>query len=212
METLRKLTLFIVLLTAFGIGVLASKEPADYVADLKSLNTELNSQDITGQLRIQIQDDQVMLEVRADGLPPGITHQQYVYGFVSPTKAECPTPQHDENGDGVVDPDEIGAATGIRLIPLHDRPTSLELTEGKFPQADKEGKLHYRQTFSRKRLQKAMEEKFGMSENFANRTFILHGVSEEQQLPASTRSEEDKSLHPLIPIACGVLREGEWFD
>lgn len=203
MKSLRKLALFLFVLTVFGIGALFSKEPVDFVADLKSMNTELNDQDITGQLRIQFQENDLIIEVSAHGLPPSMSHHQYIYGFVSNTKAECPTPQHDENGDGIVDSEEVGSATGVRLIPLHDRPTSLELTQGKFPSADKEGKLFYRQSVNRKELQKSLEEKFGITDIILEeRTFILHGISADRDLPDNT----------LIPIACGAIRKGEWFD
>jgi hypothetical protein len=112
----------------------------------------------------------------------------------------------DANGDGIIDLIETREASGVTMVPLTDRPVSLEIGAQTYPKANDSGRLEYRQTIRLGQLESAMRKKFGTSTALEQRVVYIHGVPESTRLPDSVRSLEGVPAHVTLPIACAELQ------
>lgn len=178
-----------------------------YRADLSGVNQELTETEVQGTATLAIANDSVTITLDASGLPAGMMHMAHYHGFTDGQEATCPSPDADENGDGIIDMTEATQVIGQPLVPFNNDPTNLSTESQTYPTADSMGNLYYTQTVSLEELRNAMQQEHGITElDFSNFVVNIHGV-DEGNLPQSVQSQPGMPPHLTVPIACGKLEE-----
>lgn len=81
--------------------------------------TELNDSGVTGHVNVLHKHGQVRVNLTGHGLEAGQVHAQHIHGFVdSDQEARCPTPDLDQDGDGLISFSEGLPAYGPVVITL----------------------------------------------------------------------------------------------
>lgn len=177
-----------------------------YVAPLEPLNPSVAGEAFSGEARFTITGDQLVITVKASGVPAGIEHWQHVHGFADGRVAACPTMEADANGDGLVDVIETEPIAGITMIPLNGDPVRMDVTDATYPVASSTGSLSYTKTVSLAALEQAFAKAFpGQRLSLERRVVFLHGVPASTSLPATVASLGTIPAHVTLPIACGVV-------
>lgn len=206
MTNYRKVSLVGISLLALSgfIGTSAAQER--YVAELRPLNAEALGRSAGGTATLHVEDGRLTITVAADGLAPETMHLQHYHGFPEGKDASCPTPQADTNGDGFIDLIETEATAGTTMVPFHDDPASLDIASETYPVATEEGAVRYSQTVAVDELERALEDKFGVSElALERRVVFLHGTAPDADLPESVRSLPGVPAQATLPVACGAI-------
>lgn len=187
--------------------IVADSQPdAVYVARLSPLNTTVTGRAATGEARFTIKGDRLTITVRAQGVPPNISHWQHFHGFTDARSSACPTKAADVNGDGIIDLIETAPMAEMTMVPFHDDPVSMEIPRDTYPKASAKGTLQYRKTVSLSALQEAFGKAFaGRKLDLDRRVFMMHGVSAATKLPASVASLGTIPAQVTLPIACGKI-------
>lgn len=191
------------------IDTIATEEQAAvYEVALSGLNTEVNDgRNVSGTARFEVQDNQLMITVNAEGLEPNIMHLQHLHSFEETAgDASCPGMDADINKDGIVDLIETRENAGITMIPLHDNPASLEIKTETYPTADDQGRISYEQTVDLNELSSAYKEQFGLDTlDLSRHVLFIHGVGSDANLPQSVESLPEVPAHVTLPVACGEV-------
>ncbi|GAB2778160.1 hypothetical protein GCM10027040_00470 [Halomonas shantousis] len=191
---------------AIGPGTVAAAQPSQhFVAQVAPLNTEKVGTSAKGTATFDIAEGQLTITVDAEGLTPGM-HLQHYHGFPEGRDATCPAADADTNGDGLIDLIETEPMAGTTMVPFHANPASLTIANDTYPEVGQDGSLHYEQTVSVDDLEKALQEKFGVSElALEDRVVFLHGVGPNVSLPDTAQSLPDVPAHVTLPVACGTI-------
>lgn len=175
-----------------------------YVANLQPLNAEYGG-GASGEARLHMEGSDLVIEVDAQGLSPGI-HLMHYHGFVAGDDATCAGAAQDANQDGVIDLVETESVSGTTLVPFHDHPASLEIPSQNYPEASDQGAMEYQQRVPLEDLERALSQTHGI-ENLSldTRVVYIHGVPAETALPETAQSLPGVPAQVTLPIACGVL-------
>ncbi|MFW5708337.1 MAG: hypothetical protein ACOCX0_05455 [Bacteroidota bacterium] len=178
-----------------------------YSAELKSLNSDVTGQEVSGLLTITVEDDMATIDMNVYSLAPNMMHLAHLHGYEDGSAGECaPDADADANGDGIVDLIETREHSGVTMIPFHNNPVNLEISSDSYPVADAQGNLSYSTQVSVEELSAAVEEKFDIEDfSFENFVVYVHGVSAETTLPETVESLPDVPATVTLPVACGKL-------
>jgi hypothetical protein len=179
---------------------------ARYVAHLTPLNADKIGTSATGTANLEIEGGKLTVTIDLVGLAPNLIHLQHFHGFPDGKEAQCPTQKQDANGDGYVDLLETEPVAGTTMLPFHAHPSTLEIPNGTYPVADKQGSAHYQHSDSVAELEKALKDKFkAPGLDLPKRVIFVHGVSGDAKLPAAVQSLPGVPAQVTIPVACGKL-------
>lgn len=110
----------------------------DFDGDYYVLIDGLNNSGVSGTATLDLEGEQLMVNISADGLVALEQHAQHIHGFDGMSQASvCPTPDLDMNEDGYVDLEEGAPAYGPVLYGLEP-----------FPSADNAGMISYQATLT----------------------------------------------------------------
>ena len=188
--------------------------PGRYNVKLHSLNQRFGS--YSGWISITISDNQFWVRVKVNGPKTGSMHAQYLH-----VNANCPSMRDDTNGDGYLDFIEAYAVSGPILIPLDSILTSQMKGLNIFPRMRLSSFYYYSKSCNTSLMMEDLRQidtyssdmmtKLKRDEglNLRRRVVMIYGVNEDRALPSSVRSFEGYPSQYSIPIACGVIEEGE---
>lgn len=152
---------YTVILTLFlGLSVQLQAHESDNDSNKQEFETklyEINNSGVTGKVEIKlINDNEIKISIKANGLEVDTIHPQHIHGFNNPLKdSVCPDISNDVNGDGIVTIDEAAPVFGPILLPLVP-----------FDTVTKTGKIKYKASFTINPDTVMLLEK---------RTIVLHG-------------------------------------
>ncbi len=139
------------LLMALPANAAHDDNPTQRVASHTYDIAALNDSGVEGTVRIKaLPHGKTQVEVEASGLAPNLPHAQHLHGTTAGTPAQCPLPDADTNGDGLITVVEGGPFYGGILASLTmtgDTGTSTALVVDRFPVSDADGNLSYERTF-----------------------------------------------------------------
>ena len=205
---MRKLQLLAVPALALGMvaasaaGASASTETETYQAELK----ELNGSGGSGSSMISITGDQATVTQKVTGLAETFDgnpypHVQHIH-ITTDTQGTCPTPDADENGDGVVSTTEGVPSYGMIGTTLSTSGDTSDKTALDLTLAGMGGSFTYERTFT-------MNPKTIEAIQAGNGTVIVHGLDPATLSDEAAEAESD--LDPALPLAatspalCGTL-------
>ena len=218
MRTAKKLMLTPVLaLTAFGLaagpaaaataGDSGSEEGWTYQADLN----EVNDSGASGDVMITLKGDQAMVTEHVKGLAETFQDGKYPHVQHIHVKADgngdCPTPSADEDGDGIVNTPEGGAAYGEVSTTLTDSgDTSADAAVDVDHAGIKGGSATYKRTID-------LDDKTVDAIKDGRASVVVHGLNPED-LPKDVqdaKSPLDDSLPQAAtaPALCGTLADSQ---
>jgi len=176
-----------------------------YEADIQPLNSSALGMNAMGRAQFLFMDDSVNIEIKMEGVAPGMMHLQHLHAPKDGSEAICPAAT-DNNNDGVIDLMETQETAGITMIPLHDDPSSMTIKTETYPKSDENGTYTYRATVSVRALKDGCKEKFGLSDpDMGNFVVMIHGAP-EGKVPSTAASLPEVPAHVTIPIACGNVQ------
>lgn len=195
-----KRTLTITAAAALGLlipgAALADHGGSTYTANL----SELNGSGAGGTATIELNDDasQATITVNSTGLADGLPHAQHIHGELT-TANQCPTPDDDANGDGVVDVAEgLPSYGGIQVSLTTEGDTSADsgLAVDRYPVGN--------ESYSR-----TIDISEDVSSSLADLHIVVHGVDEngDGEYNGDAVSSLDESLprEATLPASCGQL-------
>lgn len=179
-----------------------------YRAQISSINAGANgNRNVTGNVTLEVQGDQLHITVEASGLEPDMMHLQHLHGLKEGNGISCPDPSADNNNDGLVDITEAYDVAGVTMIPFHNNPPNMEVDTQTYPTADENGNISYKQTVDLNELRNSFNERFDWEElDFSKFTYLIHGV-EENAVPETVNSVKGLPPHVTLPVGCGQLSE-----
>lgn len=195
-----KRTLTIMAAAAVGLlipgAALADHGGSTYTATL----SELNGSGAGGTATVELNDDasQATITVNSTGLSEGLPHAQHIHGELG-TANQCPTPDADSNGDGVVDVAEGLPSYGgiqVSLNTTGDTSADSGLAVDRFPVGN--------ESYSR-----TIDISEDVSSELTNLHIVVHGVDEngDGEYNGEAKSSLDDSLprEATLPASCGQL-------
>lgn len=195
-----KRTLTIAAAAAIGL-MLPAAAFADHGGSTYSATlSALNDSGAGGTATVELNDDasQATITLDSTGLADGLPHAQHIHGELG-TANTCPTPDADENGDGVVDVAEgLPSYGGIQVSLTTEGDTSADsgLAVDRYPV----GNESYSRTVD------ISEEVSGELENLH---IVVHGVDENGngEYDGDAESSLDPNLprEATLPASCGQL-------
>lgn len=177
-----------------------------YRASISSLNEKINAgRDVSGNVVLEVQGDELMITVEASGLEPNMQHLQHLHGMKDGTETTCPDTAADTNDDGVVDITEAVETAGVTMIPFHADPVNMKIKTHSYPKTDAAGNLTYSKTVNIDSLRTAFKDQFGWEElDFSKFTYMVHGVK-EGSLPNTAASVMGVPANVTVPVGCAVI-------
>jgi hypothetical protein len=193
---------------------LDSEIEGQYLAVFEPINAEL-SKKVNGAFTFSVEKDidELVMDVRLTNSGPKIIHAQNIRAA-----NRCPTLQDDMNLDGIIDAFEGEAVYGKIFIPLDGDISTQSSHDGEFPTSDGYGNYIYAKltTFTTfmdelRKSPEANQDYLKLKENeplnIENRVVVIHGMSEETNLPSTVRSVGQMTIHQSIPIVCGLIKK-----
>ena len=166
-----------------------------FKAGLSTLNGHVEGNRTVGDAKFSIREGKLFVEVSVHGSPVDITHIQHLH-----SGSKCPDSEADANDDGFIDIQEGMSSFGQDLLKLDsDLTNQLDGTDT-FPTADGMGSYLYSQSAE---LDEVLTE--GQLE-LEGKTIVVHGISEDINLPDTVEGLEGMPVHRSLPIACGVIK------
>lgn len=197
-------------LAAIGLSLGVAQAGGGYVAELKPLNADKLGRAAKGTATLKVEQGQLRIRVKAQGLAPDTVHLQHYHGFPDGKDTRCPTDGDDANGDGYIDLVETEPVAGTTLVPFHKNPVSLKIKAHSYPKADSQGRMEYEGTASIDKLEQSLADKHGISDiDFDKRVVFLHGTAKKADLPDSVRSLPGVPAQVTLPVACGEIRPAD---
>lgn len=185
-----------------GSGSFATKSPEQvervFEAELSPVNTGVASRNITGVVRLVAGDSKLKAHVEVIALTDG-DHPMHVHGFAN-RDSLCPGTRADQNGDGLVDAQEMQAAVGPHMFPLTEPNAMATKRPGSGAQP-----LEWTRAVPIDELRLELAEKGYDGLRLAQRTVVVHGVGKNRKLPASVAALAGHSPSDSLPVACGIL-------
>ncbi len=189
-------------------GPLGLDDGREYEADV----VELNLSGVSGEAEFYIDrdDDDFTVDIDVEGTVAGALHPQHIHAA-----ARCPTPADDANGDGYVDVVEGVAAYGFILGSLDSDLTAYAANT--FPTADADGDVEYDQEVSFDAFLTSisgadMDESdpfvkldAGESLELESRTYVIHGISTDTELPETVQSIGGLPAQVTLPVGCAEI-------
>lgn len=205
---MKKFNLIIFILFAFFIvGTAYGQVQKAYIAEINEMNPELTKDEVSGQAIFTIANGQLSIIMVVKGLPPNMMHLQHIHGFISGEKGSCAPAEADTNKDGVIDLIETHAYSGKTLVPFNGAPIELAIKSDSYPVADANGLITYTMTVSLDELEAAIQKKYGIDQlSLEDRVIFIHGIPEEDPLPATVQSLSGVPAFITVPIACGTIK------
>ena len=192
---------------------LDSEIEGQYLAVFEILNPELSNK-ISGAFTFSLEKefDELVMDVRLTNSGKNIIHAQSIR-----TGSHCPSLKDDINLDGIIDALEGEAVYGKVFIPLDGDISTQSSHDGEFPTSDTYGNYIYSKVTSfstfmvdlrdAKENQEYIKLKAQEPLNIVSRVVVIHGMSEEIDLPTTVRTLDPMSVHQSIPIVCGVIHK-----
>lgn len=163
-------------------------EPEPDTTEYSVVFGSLNGSGVEATGSLTATNGQLTVMIEASGLTPEETHAQHIHGFAAEGMSLnqdqvsiCPTPDLDENEDGLISLEEGLPAYGGVVLPLFDDPEAET-----YPVADADGNVSYEQTFE-----------IDPSLDLTAHTIVLHGMVVDEEYQGS------------VPVACGQIYEEE---
>ena len=192
---------------------LDSEIDGQYLAIFETLNPEL-SHKISGAFTFSVEKefDELVMDVRLNNSGKNIIHAQSIR-----TGSRCPSLIDDKNEDDIIDAIEGEAVYGKVFIPLDGDISTQSSHDGEFPAADTYGNYIYAKVTSFSTFMVDLRDESGNQEyiklksqeplSIESRVVVIHGMSEETDLPATVRTMGPMTIHQSIPIVCGVIQK-----
>jgi len=156
--------------------------------------------------------DELVMDVRLNNSGKNIIHAQSIR-----TGSRCPSLIDDKNEDDIIDAIEGEAVYGKVFIPLDGDISTQSSHDGEFPAADTYGNYIYAKVTSFSTFMVDLRDESGNQEyiklksqeplSIESRVVVIHGMSEETDLPATVRTMGPMTIHQSIPIVCGVIQK-----
>ncbi|GHC99314.1 hypothetical protein [Zhihengliuella salsuginis] len=195
-------TLALGMLAAAATGASADTHAETYQAELE----ELNGSGGSGSTMIRISGDQATVSQEVSGLAETFDgnpypHVQHIH-ITTDTQGQCPTPDADENGDGIVDTPEGGPSYGMVGTTLSTSGDTSAGAATDLTVAGMGGSFSFERTFT-------MNAETIEAIEAGNGTVVVHGLdpatlSEEAAGAMSTLAPE-LPLAATAPALCGTL-------
>lgn len=189
-------------------------DPGRFHVKLRPLNSKLGS--YTGWISITISENQFWVRAKVIGPKTGSMHAQYLHA-----NAVCPSMKDDTNGDGFLDFTEAYSVSGPILIPLDSNLNSQMKGLNIFPKMRQSSFYYYSEACNTSVMMEDLRQrdtyssdmmiklKSGEELGLKRRVVMIYGTSEYRQLPSTVNSFEGYPSQASIPIACGMIEEGE---
>lgn len=184
-------------------------EVRNFTGDIQAINTDANAEtEVTGTVNLRVEGELMRIVVTAEGLSPDMMHMQHLQ-TAETGETGCPGQDADANNDGIVDVAEVsGSERGIRMIPLHMGPSSLEINVDTYPRSNVNGELQFQHTLSLDSLRTAVREKYNMQDvDFTSLTYVIQGVAQDADIPQSVQPLSGVDGYASIPVGCAKLEE-----
>jgi hypothetical protein len=172
-------------------------EQGNYRAEFKSLNKKWTGA-VRGYSILWARANQFYVRVSMQGLAKNVYHFQYIH-----EGAHCPDKYADSNQDGVIDQNEVIAASGKMLIPLDSDLSGQSEGHDGFPLSDEEGSYLYYRASSFRYL---MSDLRSRDRNRRDQLTKLPAGGElrlHERIIVIYGSEDS----PYLPIACAEIYE-----
>lgn len=196
-----------ILFTFFTVATAYGQAQKAYIAEINEMNPELTKGEVSGQAIFTIANGQLSVIMVLKGLPPNMMHLQHIHGFISGEKGSCAPAEADTNKDGVIDLIETHAYSGKTLVPFNGAPVELAIKSDSYPVADANGLITYTMTVSLDELEAAIQKKYGIDQlSLEDRVIFIHGIPEDDPLPATVQSLPGVPAFITVPIACGTIK------
>lgn len=188
-------------MAAAGCGELF--DPVQLDADRRYAGSlsPLNGRGVTGSIELIVDEDDDEFMVAADvaGLTPYQSHPQHVHAA-----SGCPTMTQDTNGDGWLDALEAMDTAGLILVALDSDLTTIAADS--FPTSSATGRVSYEANVSLSAVLTAMD-----GEPLApdTRTYMIHGVHPDTELPATVGTSDSLPAHRSVPVACAEIHPAD---
>ena len=195
-----KRTLTITAAAAVGLLVPGAAFAAHGGSVYTATLSELNGSGAGGTATVELNDDasQATITINPTGLAEGLPHAQHIHGEIGMAN-QCPTPDADANGDGVITVAEgLPSYGGIQVSLTTSGDTSADsgLAVDRYPVGN--------ETYSR-----TIDISEEVSGDLANLHIVVHGVDEngDGEYNGEARSSLDESLprEATLPASCGQL-------
>ena len=151
--------------------------------------------DVTADVDLRLRGRNLTVTLTAQGLTPGEPHAMHIHGVVG-QENECPEPEADADGDGLVSLEEAAGDYGPILVSFTETgdtsPASVLALE-RFPVASADGTVTYERTVR-------------ISQDVAKSLSSLHVVLHGTDLPADADASSLSTLfEATLPVACGYV-------
>jgi hypothetical protein len=192
---------------------LDSEIDGQYLATFETLNPELSNK-ISGAFTFSVEKefDELVIDVRLTNSGKNIIHAQSIR-----TGSRCPSLIDDKNGDGIIDAIEGEVVYGKVFIPLDGDISTQSSHDGEFPAADSYGNYIYAKVTSFSTFMVDLRDETENQEyiklksqeplSIGSRVVVIHGITEEIDLPATVRTMGPMTIHQSIPLVCGVIQK-----
>jgi hypothetical protein len=192
---------------------LDSEIEGQYLAVFENINPELSTK-ISGAFTFSVEKefDELVMDVRLTNSGKSIIHAQSIR-----TGNRCPSVSDDLNRDSIIDAIEGEAVYGKVFIPLDGDISTQSSHDGEFPTADTYGNYIYAKVTSFSTFMVDLRHETGNKEyiklksqeplSIGSRVVVIHGMSEEINLPTTVRTIGPMTVHQSIPIVCGLIQK-----
>jgi hypothetical protein len=160
---------------------------------LRPINTHV-SKIVSGNADFEARGDDLSINLYLDDAPD-TSHFQTIH-----MGNECPL-QNDENGDGLIDINEVSARSGEILLALNDKVDPAIGFQGVFPSGNS---YSYEKRVSILKLEESLASE-GREFKLAGKVVLIFGAPSTIELPASVATLPESSPQASLPIACGII-------
>ncbi|MBA2405576.1 MAG: hypothetical protein H0V66_12440 [Bdellovibrionales bacterium] len=184
----------------------------NYRAILQAINPELDQNKSFGTATIHVVDDSITIKLNLINAPSGIKHIQSIHQV-----GRCPNQSRDKNNDKVVDVLEGMVDFGKILVPLDGDLATQDAGLDYAPSTNGSGAYSYHEdevlsslvadlyTVDANPSDYIMKLKSDQKLDLAHASFVVLGVSNSTDVPATAATIHGLPAEATIPIACGAI-------